>query len=494
MKNEKSFIEKQPLNLINNSYFCLNCGEEILEDYKTGFPIDKNNPPKYCCKKCALTYASHCVDTSKTKLLECTVCHEIKEANILVSSKNFVCNDCKANEIDRIKENRLKEKNYEPYICLTCGNPFTEDYRKDIRGVKKEEPRFCCQPCAAKYSSSCIDQNKTKLVECTICHELKEVNVHASSINFICDECKTNQIQKEKEEKIKLIYKNTQKSLPVNIKDSLDKKVKRSSIKKNTFKNKVLNIPYLYSEDCILGRFERSRTYKQKSDNLRKIGFNFDNLNWGEEFFKARNLLYKVYYEEKQSILMLKEYFNLKSTRTVTDLLHLFGFSKTRNNSEGVRLAFKEGRNTPLNEYSDIYNQNWIDTPYGKFFYRSNYELSLIKFLVERNIEFTCNKTHISYISSEDNEEHSGYPDFYLPKYNVLIETKNRHNFEEQNLIDRYETGIKPKGIDFIVISCKGKYAYKTREFIFKGFKVLKSFIEDKEKEKQILDLLEIKE
>ena len=394
-----------------------------------------------------------------TKLIECTICHELKEAPKFRSPKNFVCDDCKANEIDRIKENRLKERNYESYICWTCGNPFIEDYRKDKKSVKKEEPRFCCRECANKYSSDCIDQNKTKLIECTICHELKEANIHCSSENFVCNECKEN---KKKE--------------------------------KRNIKNNILHISYKYSEDCILGRFERSQAYKQKSVNLQKLGFNFENSNWEEEFFRIRNLLYKMYYEEEQSILMIQKYFGFCFTRTVTDMLKLFGFFKIRNFSEGIRLSFKKGRNTPIKKHSDIYNHGWISTPYGEFYYRSNYELSLINFLVNHKIEFTCNKEYLSYISSEDKGEHTAYPDFYLPKYNVLIETKNRHNFKEQNLIDRYETGIKPKGIDFIVISCKGKYAYKTKEFIFKGFKVLKSFIEDKEKEKQILDLLEIKE
>ena len=204
-----------------------------------------------------------------------------------------------------------------------------------------------------------------------------------------------------------------------------------------------------------------------------------------------------MYYEEEQSILMIQKRFGFCFTRTVTDMLKLFGFFKIRNLTEGGRLAFRLGRNNPAERKSPkIYNHGWIDTPYGEFYYRSNYELSLINFLVEHNLPFTCNKEYLSYVSSKDQGEHTAYPDFYIPEHDLLIEVKNDHSYveQEQNLIDRYETGIKPKEIDFIVISCKGKYAYKTREFIFKGFKVLKSFIEDKEKEKQIFDLLEIKE
>ena len=86
-----------------------------------------------------------------------------------------------------------------------------------------------------------------------------------------------------------------------------------------------------------------------------------------------------------------------------------------------------------------------------------------------------------------------GYPDFYLPDYNLLIEIKNKYFYNEQNLIDRYQTSIKNLGIDFIVLNCKGYVLKTSKVFKFKGFEVLKSFIEDKNKEKEILNLLELK-
>ena len=129
----------------------------------------------------------------------------------------------------------------------------------------------------------------------------------------------------------------------------------------------------------------------------------------------------------------------------------------------------------------------------------------MIKLLERKDISFSLNKFHISYISSRDNKEHDGYPDFYLNEYNLVIEIKSFKKFDEQNLIDRYKV-IKDQGLDFIVVTCEGYYFYSKRhlrkgkdscknqgEFRLKEFKVLKSFIEDKEKEKQILDLLEIK-
>ena len=152
--------------------------------------------------------------------------------------------------VSNYKEEKENQNSNKTYYCLFCNKPFTEDYRKD----KKGEPKFCCKKCDRTYSSHQLDQTKTKLIECTICHELKEVNIHCSPINFICEECKEKQKKEEK--------RNNE--------------------------NSVLHIPYKYPENCVLGKFERSKAYKQKSINLIKMGFDFDDFNWEEEFFRIQ--------------------------------------------------------------------------------------------------------------------------------------------------------------------------------------------------------------
>ena len=74
----------------------------------------------------------------------------------------------------------------------------------------------------------------------------------------------------------------------------------------------------------------------------------------------------------------------------------------------------------------------------------------------------------------------------------ILAATDESYFYDEQNLIDRYETAIKKLGIDFIVIGCNLKYIKNTNETIFKNWILLKSFLTDKEKEKEILKMLEI--
>ena len=411
------------------------------------------------CKRCSKEF-----ETSKyTPYVEyCPECTKIV--------KNEKATQRRRERVEILKQQRLEERNYESYICQWCGNPFIEDFRIDLKAILKEEPRFCCKECLTKYSSNCLDRTQTKQIECTICHELKEAPMNASLEEFVCNECKEKQKKEEK--------RNNE--------------------------NSVLHIPYRYSKDCVLGRFERSQAYSQKSSNLQKLGFNFEDLNWEEEFFKIRNMLYDLYYVQKYSLPMIREKFGFIIDKTPKDYLKLFGFNKFRNVSEGVKLSFKEGR-VSLSEVNKNYNfiHGWYKLKNGnEFYYRSSYELEAIKFLENKNIDFTLNTFHTSYISSEDNEEHEAFPDFYLPKYNLVIEMKNYKNFKEKDLQERY-LFIKNLGYDFIVITCKGYYLYdgkkrykknpEIKEFRLKEFKVLKSFIEDKEKEKQILDLLEIK-
>ena len=403
------------------------------------------------CKICNKIYLRNSFDRNPDTYL-CPECRKIRKNNSKKEKDHL--------RAEIIKQQRLEERNYEPYICLICGNPFIEDYRKSLKGVKKEEPKFCCQECAAKYSSHQINNKETKLAECIICHELKEINIHASSKNFICDECKEN---KKKEEK-----RNNE--------------------------NSVLHIPYRYPKDCVLGKFERSQAYNQKSPNLQKLGFNFEDFNWEKEFFKVRNLLYDLYYKQKLSALIISKKYNIILSNSIRYYLNLFGFFKIRNLSESTILAIKENRlKIPEVSKNNIYNQGQYKLKTGEeYFYRSNYELWMIQFLEARDIKFTLNQFHISYISSEDNEEHNGYPDFYLPDYNLLIETKGEDRYDEQNLIDRYETAIKKLKIDFIVIGCESKYKKELHSTVFKNWILLKSFLTDKEKEKEILKLLEI--
>ena len=94
------------------------------------------------CKRCGKEF-----ETSKFTLNReyCSDCVRILK-NERVKNRGY-------QQAEILKQQRLEERNYKPYICLICGREFIEDYRKDIRAIKKERPRFYCQESAAKYSS-----------------------------------------------------------------------------------------------------------------------------------------------------------------------------------------------------------------------------------------------------------------------------------------------------------------------------------------------------
>jgi len=61
----------------------------------------------------------------------------------------------------------------------------------------------------------------------------------------------------------------------------------------------------------------------------------------------------------------------------------------------------------------------------GGFYYRSSYEYRFLEYCLDNNIELVCaenKKYRIPYVL--ENERHWYYPDFYLPKYDILIEVK----------------------------------------------------------------------
>lgn len=375
-------------------------------------------------------------------------CRQCKKEIIVPNTKSngYLCEDCKIKNI----ENKKKRENSKyrficpPRKCKACGELIFYDWRKDINSRRRYPIEFCSNSCAKRYSSL-NNKDKTKIIKCIECGEEIEVPNNCS-LKIKCNDCK---------EKHKVL--------------------KKYSVPK---RKEYLDLLNLYPEDCNLGRFIRSQAYKQKSSNLARIGFDFKG-NLEEEFRKTRDLLYKEYFENKLSIIDLKNKFGFRSLRTPTDMLKLFGFSNLRNISEGVKLSFRLGKNSPINEISSEeykFKHGWIETQFGRFYYRSSYELNLIEFLDKNNIEFTCNEYKINYVSSKDNLIHVGYPDFYLPDYNLIIETKCMKFFDKTDLEDRYQE-IKKRNLDYIIIRFEKK------------IEVLLEFIEINKKE-EIYELL----
>lgn len=310
-------------------------------------------------------------------------------------------------------------------ICEFCGKEITEDYRKDRRPLQ----RFCSRSCANSFSSHHIDHDKLKDSFCSVCGE--PIAIKNNAYAGRCDKCKSK---------------------------------------------------YHYPEESILGEFEKSKAYSEKSINLKRLGFDFNN-DWELEFFKVRDTLYEKYYRERMSYPELKKYFGFPSHKNIPEYLKLFGFSKIRNLSEGIRVSFQKGTSTLNTPKISKYLTGWENG----FYYRSSYELSMIRFLRSRNIEFQCNTFKVVYKSSKDDSYHTAFPDFYIPGMNLVIEMKSVDNYDEVDLKDRYKI-IKKMNLDFIILFCHMQYKGKP---VFKKFEFL-NYFGNKDRLPNLLNLFEI--
>jgi len=85
----------------------------------------------------------------------------------------------------------------------------------------------------------------------------------------------------------------------------------------------------------------------------------------------------------------------------------------------------------------------------GKIYFRSKWELEVAKLLDLNNIVWLYEPFSIPYIDDNQNK-HSTIPDFYLPKYNLIIEVKSsRKDFFRRSNIKNKAEGIKRKGFNF---------------------------------------------
>ena len=378
---------------------------------------------------------------------------EICGKEFSVSKFNPYINHCKTcGKI--LKKEREKQRALEKasipldkfYTCETCGKSFNIDYRKYKR---KTPPRFCCDSCAKIHSASKVNREAHK--------QIMQKKFEAQRLQRL----------KEKEEHRAFTSKGCIRAL----------------YNPESLKTEDIVYYYRYPENCILGKFERSLIFKNHryTGNLIKTGFDFWNQNWEEEFFKIRNKIYNLYYVEKLSLEQLQAFFGFKSVRTSKDFLKLFGFFKFRNYSEGAFNSLEKGTSgiDKINKMKSniYYHGSFLSKSEEIFFYRSSYELELSKFLESKDIKYTLNKFKIKYKSSKDESFHFGFPDFYLPDFKLIIETKNLDNFDEINLNDRY-LSLKELGLDFLVIEAKIKYIRRSNccNYEFKGFKILKDF------------------
>ena len=398
---------------------------------------------------------------SNTKLSHCSVC----DKEILISKFNSqkpLCDSCHQ-QIHLRNPNDLSKKLYPGiHICETCGKEFIDDYRIDIGAIKQSPPRFCSKSCASKYSHK-FTENLTKKVNCISCGKYFNVYFGIPSKTFKCEECKNL----EKSQKLILMEKRhflnikSSEIMYLTLKD-FSSYLNSQNLTSYQYYN-ILSFREIENDEDLNFRklsLRESNAFLLKQPTLIKLGFDFANDNFDEEYFKIRNFLKGEYEDKCKPVSLIERENNIGQSSLSPQYFFWFGIKK-RNTSESVSNSIKTGKliinldllnESSLKGYSHTYkvdnHLSWV----GKSFYlRSSYEKDLANKLDDLKINYTANKFHIQYFDSVQQKERRAYPDFYLPDYNMCLEVKSEYFYDPLNLKDR-SIALSNLGIKFFVI------------------------------------------
>ena len=373
------------------------------------------NGLSFCSEHCQKVYAGRLgglKQKGKTKEKTCTFCGRTFLVSVSSSNNTSRCPDC-INLIPLTK-------------CEICGKEFNYDWRKDSR-IRKTPLRFCSPHCSRKFSS--LQTKGTKTIICPDCNKPFETYIKVAEGTTRCPECRKQRL-KEKSR----IYR------------------KKSSIK-NKRKNSYKIKEFLFSENTFEGIIER-HYLPIKSPNLYKLGFNLNiSINQiPEELQKLKERLYKWYIVEELSCKEIEEITKVKRG-TIKLFLQKLNIP-TRTASEASALSIKKKRKLIFIKDNNIYHykNEWHTTwDNKKYFLRSTYEIRFANLLDKYKIKYGVEEKYFTYLSSQTQKTKGAIPDFFLPKYNYIIETKGEHLYDEIDLKDR-KSVIEESPYTFIVL------------------------------------------
>ena len=183
--------------------------------------------------------------------------------------------------------------------------------------------------------------------------------------------------------------------------------------------------------------------------------FTFDKNKLGtievkNEFYRVRNLLYDLYWEQQLSGDEIGKLFGYKNSHNILQSIFSYLNIKTRNFKESTKLASLKGK---LDNFGkNQYKQQWYKTWNGKEVYlRSSYELDYAKELDKQKIDYEVEFIHIKYWDSQKHEYRCAIPDFYLNDTNTIVEIKSSWTLDKQNMIDKFKA-YKELGYNYKLI------------------------------------------
>ena len=294
-------------------------------------------------------------------------------------------------------------------ICENCGKEHDGSYKTG---------RFCSKHCQYAYATKYIQ--KTKTANCNLCGKEIIIKKNAQANKCLCNKCK---------EKLNI------KICP------------------------ICGQQYQKSKGC-QNEFCKHHNIQHFKSLIKYFGFDKTKLGTIEvenEFNRVRNLLYDLYWNKNLSSTEIAKLFHYNSTPTnITQK-----FFKTYLNipiktcKYAVIENYLEGRET-IPEYNNQYMQQWHITWDNKeVFLRSSYELDYAKELDKQQINYEVEFKHIKYWDSQRQEYRCAIPDFYIPKYNMIVEIKSLYTLDKQNMIDKKQAYLN-LGYNFKLI-CEHK-------------------------------------
>lgn len=179
-----------------------------------------------------------------------------------------------------------------------------------------------------------------------------------------------------------------------------------------------------------------SQFYKQRSPNLKKLGFNFD-LPVEIEYLKIQSMLYSAYHIRYDSTIVIMKDLNIPSCKTIDTIFKIFDI-EPRNLSSAATYSLLSGRSIPRTNirFSKVYHTSW----FGEIFYlRSSYEEEYAKILDSQKIKYFVEHIRIKYFDKDQNKYRVAVPDFFLPFTNTLVEVKADYWLDIDNMIKKKE-------------------------------------------------------
>lgn len=203
--------------------------------------------------------------------------------------------------------------------------------------------------------------------------------------------------------------------------------------------NMVKNLFNRINNCMILQKFLKSQFYKNKSPNLLKLGFDYNN-DPESEFLKIQSMLYTEYHIKCESMLTLMKQFNIPSSRTMDIIFRLFDI-ESRSFSESSQNALLQNRANPRTgiAYKTIYHKSWFGET---FCLRSSYEENYAKLLDQSQTKYFVEHLRIKYFNSTQRRFRIAVPDFYLPETNTIVEVKSTYWLNPEEMRDKKDAYI----------------------------------------------------